>query len=260
MTLGSDPDQNGGVHPSDADRDGDNGQFWSSRSVSKATCLVTVGAGGPPYSTVAYLKADVPNAVVLAIGVNIGTCNPGCTVRADAVTCTGTVYSRELATSPEAGNNSKNGRCKPRLLEDGESRTGTQPRQSNVHRRGTASPCSSSRMWLAPSTVVMMPSCSDRSLGSASSNIICSGTKRSGCPVQKPRPVVGWQGVPLSSRGREAHQQIGDNRGDDDEDQAVQPALELGDLPGKVRESLVEQRVVGAVGPEMGTARPQSAG
>lgn len=71
-------------------------KHWSSRTRNAGgACTTTAGAGGPPFYNVPQLQANCPNAVVLAVGVNVGTYNPGYTVRVDGVWVNGTVYDFE---------------------------------------------------------------------------------------------------------------------------------------------------------------------
>lgn len=62
--------------------DVDAGLFWSTRSYGSD---FAAGAGGPASYSLAYIKEKAPNAVVLGIGVNIGTFNPGWTVLVDGL-------------------------------------------------------------------------------------------------------------------------------------------------------------------------------
>jgi hypothetical protein len=87
--------------------DVDAGQFWSSRTVSAGTCQVMAGAGGPPFYTLAQLKATCPDAVVIGFGVNVGTFNPSYDVETDLVDFNGTVYDFQLA--PTSKDQCKNG-------------------------------------------------------------------------------------------------------------------------------------------------------
>ena len=58
------------------------GAFWSSRTVDG----LTAGHGGAPFYTIAQVLALDPNAVVLGIGVNVGSYNPNYTVATDGIT------------------------------------------------------------------------------------------------------------------------------------------------------------------------------
>ena len=72
------------------------GQFWSSRTrAAGGACNVSAGAGGAPFYTLADLKANCPNAVVVQYGVNIGTSNPNYDIEADLLRVNGTVYDFE---------------------------------------------------------------------------------------------------------------------------------------------------------------------
>ena len=68
------------------------GQFWSSKTVGG----FTAGAGGPPLYTLADIKAMAPNAVVVSVGVNIGSYNPSYTVLADALVFNDVTYDFDL--------------------------------------------------------------------------------------------------------------------------------------------------------------------
>lgn len=87
--------------------DVDSGNFWSSRTV--AECGLVAGAGGPPFTTLATLVAACPDAVVLGIGVNVGTYNPGYTVAVDGVTFNDTTYDFELGRTPASKDECKDG-------------------------------------------------------------------------------------------------------------------------------------------------------
>ena len=73
----------------------DAGQFWSSRSYSDGTCTVAAGSGGAPFYSLAALKSNCPNAVVVGYGVNIGTFNPSYNVYTDLFNFNGTTYDFE---------------------------------------------------------------------------------------------------------------------------------------------------------------------
>ncbi|MES2986051.1 MAG: hypothetical protein V4686_02905 [Patescibacteria group bacterium] len=83
------------------------GQFWSSRSVTAGgACTVVAGGGGAPFYTLAEIKANCPNAVVVGFGVNIGSNNPEFDVYTDGVVFNDTTYDFELVapdtTAPAA--------------------------------------------------------------------------------------------------------------------------------------------------------------
>jgi hypothetical protein len=88
--------------------DVDSGQFWSSRTVASGTCILTSGAGGAPFYSLALLKTLCPDAVVLGVGVNIGTFNPGYTVATDGVQFNETLYDFELGRTPATKDECKN--------------------------------------------------------------------------------------------------------------------------------------------------------
>ncbi len=89
--------------------DVDAGLLWSSRAVADGTCVLAAGAGGPPLYALAAVKALCPNAVVVGIGVNIGSYNPGYTVGADGVQFNDTIWNFELGRRPTSKDDCKNG-------------------------------------------------------------------------------------------------------------------------------------------------------
>ncbi len=106
-TLVYEPYWNGVVLPATWQSwDVDAGQFWSSRTTA---CGLVAGAGGPPLYSLAVVKTLCPNAVVLGIGVNIGTFNPGYTVATDGVQFNDTTYDFELGRRPASKDDCKNG-------------------------------------------------------------------------------------------------------------------------------------------------------
>lgn len=111
-TLVYEPYQNGTVVNGQWQaRDVDEGQLWSSRTVTDAggDCDLAAGAGGAPFYTLAGLVADCPDAVVVGIGVNVGTYNPSYDTAADGVRLNGTTYDFEIGTSPSSKNECKQG-------------------------------------------------------------------------------------------------------------------------------------------------------
>jgi hypothetical protein len=86
--------------------DVDAGLFWSSRATD---CGLLPGAGGPPMYTLQQVKTMCPNAVVVGIGVNIGTFNPGYTVATDGVQFNDTIYDFELGRRPSSKDECKDG-------------------------------------------------------------------------------------------------------------------------------------------------------
>lgn len=73
--------------------DVDAGLFWSSRSYDG---VLTAGAGGPPFYTLAQVQEAFPNALVTGYGVNVGTYNPNYTILVDGVVFNGTTYNFEM--------------------------------------------------------------------------------------------------------------------------------------------------------------------
>jgi hypothetical protein len=89
--------------------DVDMGLFWSSRTVTEGSCALVAGAGGPPLYTLAQVQAMCPDAVVIGIGVNVGTFNPNYTVATDGVRFNDTIYDFEVGLSPETEGDCKKG-------------------------------------------------------------------------------------------------------------------------------------------------------
>lgn len=83
--------------------DVDSGKFWSTAEHSVGTCILKRGFGGPPFYTLATLRTICPDAVILGVGVNIGSNNPSYTVATDGVRFNGTTYDFELAAACAAG-------------------------------------------------------------------------------------------------------------------------------------------------------------
>ena len=107
-TLVYEPYWNGVVVPATWQQwDVDAGQFWSSRTV--AECGLVAGAGGPPLYSLTQVKTLCPNAIVLGIGVNVGTFNPGYTVATDGVAFNDTTYNFEVGRRPTSKDECKNG-------------------------------------------------------------------------------------------------------------------------------------------------------
>jgi hypothetical protein len=76
--------------------DVDAGTFWSTRSTA---CGLIGAPGGPASYTLAAVKTACPNAVVVGIGVNIGSNNPLYVVATDGVDFMGIVSNFELRRS-----------------------------------------------------------------------------------------------------------------------------------------------------------------
>ncbi len=89
--------------------DVDAGQFWSSRNYSSGTCVVTAGAGGPPFYTLSGLQAACPSAVAIGFGVNVGTFNPSYDVETDLVSFNGQAYDFEPYAIAASKDDCKNG-------------------------------------------------------------------------------------------------------------------------------------------------------
>lgn len=96
-TLVYEPYQNGTVVPNTwTQHDVDQGQFWSSRSITCSNGSLTAGGGGAPFYTLSDVQTMCPEAVVVGFGVNIGSNNPSYTINTDLVTFNGTTYDFEL--------------------------------------------------------------------------------------------------------------------------------------------------------------------
>lgn len=89
--------------------DVDAGLFWSTRTVACSNGTIVGAAGGPAIYTLAQINAICPNAVVAGFGVNIGTFNPGYTVRTDLFNFNGTIYDFEVTNVPTDKSQCKNG-------------------------------------------------------------------------------------------------------------------------------------------------------
>lgn len=86
----------------------DGGLLWSSSTFTdNLECSVVSGAGGPPLYTLEELTTNCPDAVLLAIGVNVGTFNAGYDIYVDGVTFNGTTYDFELTNNPEVKDDCK---------------------------------------------------------------------------------------------------------------------------------------------------------
>ena len=107
-TLVYEPYWNGAVLPGQWQQwDVDAGLFWSSRTVPE--CGLVAGAGGPPLYTLQQVKTLCPNAVVVGIGVNVGTNNPNYTVGTDGVQFNETIYDFEVGRRPSSKDDCKDG-------------------------------------------------------------------------------------------------------------------------------------------------------
>jgi hypothetical protein len=69
------------------------GQFWSTRTVGN----LQAGAGGTSFYTLAQVKALEPNAVVIGVGVDVGSNNPGYDVFVDGLQVNDTTYDFETS-------------------------------------------------------------------------------------------------------------------------------------------------------------------
>lgn len=69
-----------------------NGQFWSSQSVGS----LQAGNGGPPTYSLSYVKAEFPNAIVKAFGVNTGSYQSSVDAQVDALVFNDITYNFEL--------------------------------------------------------------------------------------------------------------------------------------------------------------------
>jgi len=95
-TFVYEPYQNGTITPGAWETwDVDAGQFWSTRTFADGTCSTVNGRGGAPFYTLANLKTNCPNAVVVGYGVNIGSNNPSYNVVVDKFVYNETTYDFE---------------------------------------------------------------------------------------------------------------------------------------------------------------------
>lgn len=83
--------------------------LWSTRNFTDGTCITVNGAGGPPFYSLDDIRAICPDAVVLGIGVNVGTFNVNYDVYADGITLNDTTYNFELTNEPTNKNDCKQG-------------------------------------------------------------------------------------------------------------------------------------------------------
>jgi hypothetical protein len=56
--------------------DATNLRWWSSKQITCGEFSVAPGAGGPPFTTPSEVGTNCPNAIVLAVGANVGSYNP----------------------------------------------------------------------------------------------------------------------------------------------------------------------------------------
>ena len=107
-TLVFEPYENGTVTPGVWEQwDVDAGQLWSSRTVVDASgdCDLDRPAPVVRRSTRSPgLIAICPDAVVVGIGVNVGSFNPGYDVFTDGVVLNDTTYDFEIGTTPSTKN------------------------------------------------------------------------------------------------------------------------------------------------------------
>jgi hypothetical protein len=86
--------------------DATNGQFWSSRTAG----TLIAGGGGCPCYTLAQVVAGNPNAIVLGIGANVGSFNPGYDVGVDGIEFNDTTWNFEIPPPmPSTKDDCKNG-------------------------------------------------------------------------------------------------------------------------------------------------------
>lgn len=71
--------------------------LWASADVTvSGACKTTAGSGGPPFYSIAALKAACPNALVVSHAVYMGSYNPDWNSNVDLVRFNGTVWNFEL--------------------------------------------------------------------------------------------------------------------------------------------------------------------
>lgn len=92
--------------------DVENGTFWSSRSYTGENFSLTAGAGGEPFYTLDEIKQGFPQAVLMGIGVNVGSYNPGYVIGVDGVTLNDTTYNFGRINSSETKLPASKDECK----------------------------------------------------------------------------------------------------------------------------------------------------
>jgi hypothetical protein len=104
-TLVYEPYWNGTPSPAGWQQwDVDSGLFWSSHTTPDlGHGNLLAGAGGPPLYTLAQVEAMYPNAVVVGIGVNVGTFNPGYDIGVDGVVFNDTTYDFDGCAASTSG-------------------------------------------------------------------------------------------------------------------------------------------------------------
>lgn len=96
--------QNWNVNASDA-------KLWSSKTVNiGGSCSVVSGVGGPPFYSLDWIRTNCPDAIVLSVGVGVGSYNPNYNVETDGVVFNDTTYDFE-ASAPLVSPTSKD-ECK----------------------------------------------------------------------------------------------------------------------------------------------------
>lgn len=126
-TLVYEPYQNGTVIPNTwTQHDVDQGQFWSSRSITCSNGALVAGGGGAPFYTLEDVKTICPEAVAIGFGINIGSNNPSYTINVDLVSFNGTSYDFEVTepgpvvNEPTSKDACKNGGYKTLTNSEGE--------------------------------------------------------------------------------------------------------------------------------------------
>lgn len=71
------------------------GLFWSSRNFGDGDAALKAGSGGAPFYSLANIKANYPNARLMAVGVSVGTYNTDYIIDVDGINVNGTVYNFE---------------------------------------------------------------------------------------------------------------------------------------------------------------------
>jgi len=70
--------------------------LWASRTVNVGgSCVTAAGSGGPPFYSLADIKAACPNALVVSHSIYMGSFNPSFDTYVDLVNFNGTVYDME---------------------------------------------------------------------------------------------------------------------------------------------------------------------
>ena len=75
------------------------GLFWSSKDFGTGSAALVAGHGGAPFYSLANIKANYPDAKVMAAGVGVGSYNTDYTIDVDGVAINGTTYNFEKVSA-----------------------------------------------------------------------------------------------------------------------------------------------------------------